>query len=134
MTESQSEGEGFLTSARVSDQAEATPRLKGMLEPCVLLLLKRGSAHGYTLSEQIGHLSSCMREVSPSVVYRCLHNLEDEGLVEACWGSSLEGPSRRTYSLTAAGEQRLRDWARQMHRLRAEIDQFIAIFDGLMGE
>lgn len=109
-------------------------RLRGLVEPCLLLLLRqRGASYGYTLSEEVSLLSCCTREVSPSVVYRSLHHLEREGMVSARWDASVEGPSRRVYRLTEAGEQRLHQWAEQMRRLRLEIDQFIHTFEGLAG-
>jgi PadR family transcriptional regulator, regulatory protein PadR len=105
-------------------------RLRGLVQPCLLLLLSQGPAHGYGLSEQIGRLACYSGEVSPSIVYRCLRGMEREALVRATWDSHSLGPARRVYELTEAGRSRLREWTGEMRKLKAEAELFIRAADG----
>ena len=54
-----------------------TQRKKGVLEVCVLSVLKRGPSYGYQIIQDV---SSCI-EVSDSTMYPILRRLEANGFV-----------------------------------------------------
>ncbi|MDR1513744.1 MAG: PadR family transcriptional regulator [Propionibacteriaceae bacterium] len=81
---------------------------KGVLELCVLALLKDEDRYGYELitliSEEI--------HVTAGTVYPLLKRIKAEGYVDHRTVDSPDGPSRKYYSLTERG--------------RAELDQAVA--------
>lgn len=83
---------------------------KGVLELCVLSLLKSGNRYGYELVEEI----SKNIEISEGTIYPLLRRLRDEGYVSTYLEESREGPPRKYYQLTEKGEQTrqesLKDW------------------------
>lgn len=83
---------------------------KGVLELCVLALLKDRDCYGYELVRQI----SARIEISEGAVYPILRRLLAEGHLTGYLQSSPEGPARKYYSLTARGhayfQQRLAEW------------------------
>lgn len=83
---------------------------KGVLELCVLMLLKGQDRYGYELIRQI----SAQIEISEGAVYPILRRLTREGYLSSYLQSSPEGPARKYYGLTAQGEaylqQRLQEW------------------------
>lgn len=74
---------------------------KGVLELCVLELLKRRDCYGYEISE---HLSKHI-DISDGTVYPILRKLKSEGLVSTYMQEESGGPPRKYYSLTSLGRE-----------------------------
>jgi poly-beta-hydroxybutyrate-responsive repressor len=91
---------------------ECDPR--NFLQPCLLLLLRERSDHGYDLVNRLRELH--LGEGEAGAVYRALRGLERQGLVRSSWQTSEAGPARRTYQITASG---LADLDRQAVLLEA---------------
>jgi poly-beta-hydroxybutyrate-responsive repressor len=96
---------------------------KNFLRPCLLLLLHERPAHGYELRERLRPLGFSRDD--PGRLYRALRGLEEGGLVRSTWHSSTGGPDRRTYELTRAGEERLRDAAAELEAMHTILDTFL---------
>lgn len=73
---------------------------KGVLELCVLSLLKKDDKYGYELIAEI----SKGIEISEGTIYPLLRRLKNEGYVETYLEESSEGPPRKYYKLTEKGE------------------------------
>ena len=63
---------------------------KDFLRPCLLLLLREGSAHGYELLESVCAFG--FDHSDPGALYRTLRRLEEDGLVQSGWRDSDSGP------------------------------------------
>lgn len=59
-----------------------------------------------------------------ATVYRALRQLEKEGKVKSEWDTNAEGPARRIYTLTDAGEEFLNVWANGLDQYRKTLDFF----------
>ena len=75
---------------------------KGMLEFCVLLILKRGDAYA---SEMIARLKEAHLIVMEVKVYPLLTRLKKDGILSYRWEESTQGPPRKYYSITPVGHQ-----------------------------
>ena len=75
---------------------------KGMLEYCILLLLKRAAAYA---SDIIRQLQEAELLVVEGTLYPLLTRLKNDGLLSYEWQESTQGPPRKYYALTAEGEQ-----------------------------
>ena len=95
------------------------------MEPFVLLTLAEGPAYGYELAQAIAALGFRRAAEDPSVLYKLLRTLEDEGLAESTWADSSGGPPRRVYSLTRAGEDYLHSRAADLQRQAKRIATFV---------
>jgi len=100
-------------------------RTAKMLVPVLLLLLKRGDAHGYTLLEKLPDFGFPPGSVDPSIVYRALRNMEEDGLVTSYQGDYSQGPPRRVYRITAAGEAALDIMAADLASTAEAIEKFL---------
>jgi poly-beta-hydroxybutyrate-responsive repressor len=78
---------------------ECEPR--NFLRPCLLLLLRERSDHGYDLVNRLRQLH--VVDGDAGAVYRALRGLERDDLVRSTWETSDAGPARRTYQLTHSG-------------------------------
>ena len=94
---------------RPPDDKDLRPRLHGeLLSTSLLAFLKNWNAYGYQLSQRLAEAG--MPEFDNGTVYRTLRQLEKTGLVSSFWDTSENGPARRMYSLTRAGEIFLSGW------------------------
>jgi PadR family transcriptional regulator PadR len=77
---------------------------KGMLEYCVLLLLKHGPSYA---SDIIQQLRDAKLLVVEGTLYPLLTRLKNDGLLRYEWQESTQGPPRKYYALSAEGEHYL---------------------------
>lgn len=95
---------------------------KGVLDLCVLSLLKRDDKYGYELINEI----SKNIEISEGTIYPLLRRLKNEGYVETYLEESSEGPPRKYYTLTEKGEKT----RQQFH---SEWNEFIKGVNSIIG-
>ena len=98
----------------------------GFLRPALLTLLRRDNDHGYNLLQGLEELGIDTEGLDPSVVYRALRDMEEDGLVQSQWGDESLGPRRRVYSLTGEGNDVVAAWKDDLKRTRAEIDSLLS--------
>lgn len=79
---------------------------KGILEYCILLLLKKEPL--YT-SDIIQRLQESRLIVVEGTLYPLLTRLKNSGLLSYQWIESTQGPPRKYYRLTEAGEEFLKE-------------------------
>ena len=72
---------------------------KGVLELCVLSLLKRQDQYGYEISDYL----SKQIEIADGTVYPILRKLKNDGLLDTYLQEESGGPPRKYYSLTEFG-------------------------------
>ena len=82
-----------------------TEFLKGILEGCVLEIISREETYGYEIVKKLNALG--FEDVVEGTVYTILVRLEKNKLVDIEKKPSKIGPSRKFYSLNAAGQQEL---------------------------
>jgi PadR family transcriptional regulator PadR len=103
------------------------------LEPTLLLLLHHGSAHGYELLEQLGEFG--LESLNQSGVYRLLRDMEEMGWVTSNWDEEqTQGPPRRVYEITTAGDDTLSLWTADLRETRSLIDHILAKYSQHMKE
>ena len=79
---------------------------KGMLEYCILLLLKRQPAYASDIIQQLKEAELLVVE---GTLYPLLTRLKKDGLLAYEWKESTQGPPRKYYRLTATGQQFLNE-------------------------
>ncbi|APT46062.1 PadR family transcriptional regulator [Bacillus safensis] len=94
---------------------------KGLLEFCVLAVLKKGDSYGYQIIKDMSH---CI-EISESTLYPILKRLEQNNYVET-YSQEHNSRLRKYYRMTESGREHmaqfLEDW-----------DQVMAIYDFISG-
>lgn len=79
-----------------------TQMRKGILEYCILAILKEGEAYS---SDIIQQLKDAKMIVVEGTVYPLLTRLKNSGALQYKWEESNSGPPRKYYSLTIDGQQ-----------------------------
>lgn len=88
-----------------------TELARGVLEGCVLEIIHQNPTYGYDVTQQLRVLG--FEEVVEGTVYAITTRLERKGLVDVKRQASDIGPSRKLYTLNAAGEKALEEfWQR----------------------
>ena len=104
-------------------------RVMSFLQPCLLFMLLRGEAHGYSLLDGLGEFGFDRERFDPSLVYRALRDMEEAGWVISRWGEESQGPQRRVYKILPEGEARLAEWVTDLRRARDEIDRLVRAYE-----
>ncbi|NLC26720.1 MAG: PadR family transcriptional regulator [Fastidiosipila sp.] len=74
---------------------------KGVLDLCVLALLKNQDRYGYEISEYL----SKQIDISDGTVYPILRKLKSDGLLTSYLQEESGGPPRKYYSITQLGQE-----------------------------
>ena len=93
---------------------------RGVLEFCVLALLRDGERYSFELVRALGDAEGLV--TSEGTLYPLLGRLRRDGLVQTSWRESASGPPRRYYRLTRDGDAALRAFASQWERFRDSVD------------
>ena len=103
-------------------------RPRNWLEPVILLTLREWNSYGYELMKRaVGFGFGAM---NPGTMYRTLREMEENGVVKSKWETSGDGPARRMYSITDAGEAYLEFWAKSLEQYQRNMDAFFSIYTG----
>ncbi len=81
---------------------KVTQLRKGILELAILSALYRKSHYGYSLVRDLAAAGAL--DLKEGTIYPILSRLAKEGLVRPDWVESNQGPPRKYYALTAAGQ------------------------------
>jgi PadR family transcriptional regulator PadR len=100
-------------------------RVRRFLEPCLLLLLRQGEAHGYKLVNELERFGFDLQLLDPSLVYRALRDMESMNWIQSRMDEDSQGPPRRVYELRPEGESQLAAWAKNLQRTRDDIDRLL---------
>lgn len=94
-----------------------------MLTANLLAMLKGWTAYGYDLAQRLEEAG--LGEYNKGTIYRTLRQMEAMGLVSSIWDTSLGGPARRMYSLTAAGNLFLKNWLAMLDTHKSMVESLI---------
>ncbi len=96
---------------------------KGVLELCVLALLRKHDRYGYEISEYLSdHI-----EIADGTVYPILRKLKADGMLGTYLQEASGGPPRKYYTLTALGRE-------SYERERAEYLRFAETVENILKE
>lgn len=110
------------------------PPMWGFLQPCLLLLLKEGPKHGYSLLEELSQRKLLGQGVDVGNLYRTLRRMEGEALVESAWSEQDTGPNKRVYQITPLGEEGLVHWATALEQRTSVIYNFLNEFHRIVDQ
>jgi PadR family transcriptional regulator PadR len=98
---------------------------RGVLEFCVLALLREGERYSFDLVRALGDADGLV--TSEGTLYPLLGRLRREGKVQSRWRESASGPPRRYYRITPDGDAALHAFTSQWARFRDSVDSLIEL-------
>jgi PadR family transcriptional regulator, regulatory protein PadR len=104
-----------------------TDLVQGTLGLLILKLLALQPMNGWSVGQQLKHLSGADLRVSDGSVYEALHRLEQEGWVKAEWRASENNRRAKYYSLTAPGRRQLARETGEWQRLSDAISRIMRL-------
>lgn len=111
-----------------NDTTEAQPhqgKRERYMQPSILLGLYLNASYGYELIQNIQEFGFVEGQAPPGMIYRHLHQLEEDGLVASEWKTEGTGPAKRMYQLTEDGKQMLAVWIDYMEKQARTLDAFV---------
>lgn len=94
---------------------------KGLLDLCVLSLLKSKDMYGYEIVQSI----SKSIEVSEGTIYPILRRLSKDGLFDTYIKESSEGPARKYYRITCQGIIHYKNQVKLWDELKTAVDEIL---------
>ena len=94
---------------------------KGILELCVLTVLRESRSHGYEIVQRLRTIEGL--GVGEGTIYPILSRFRKEGLVETFLEESPAGPARKCYRLTPRGRGRLSRMNQHWTLIRRGVDR-----------
>src|SRR5262245_62551757 len=96
---------------------------RGVLEYCVLSLLRDERLYGFDLVRRLAEADSLV--TSEGTIYPLLSRLRRDGWVTTSWAESESGPPRRYYALAPEGARALATFTAQWRRFRDAVDHLL---------
>jgi len=100
--------------------------------PVILSMLRQWNSYGYELMEKMSAFG--LSTMNPGTFYRTLRQMEKDGVVSSSWDTSEDGPARRVYSITAAGEAYLKLWTESLDQYQKMMNTFFSLYTGQPSE
>src|SRR5208283_4320890 len=101
---------------------------KNYLMAWLLVMLKDLNLHGYEIMKALKENFAVVTD--PGTVYRALRQLERDGYITSWWDPKEQGPARRVYTLTGAGNDALKVWSSALEQYRTNLDAFFSLYTG----
>ncbi|EEG78606.1 PadR family transcriptional regulator [Dethiobacter alkaliphilus] len=101
--------------------ADRSQFLRGTLEGCLLKIIETDETYGYEIATKLK--SYGFQDISEGTIYPLLLRLEKNGFIESIKRASPQGPQRKYYYLTEAGETELSDFYGLWSEIRNSIDR-----------
>jgi transcriptional regulator len=100
--------------------------LYGSLDMLILRALAWESMHGYAISNFIRLRTDDVLQIVDAALYKSLHRLERQELIDGEWGLTEGNRRAKFYRLTPAGRQALRAETSAWKRYAAAVDKVMA--------
>ncbi len=104
---------------------------KNFMTPWVLLVLKQWNIHGYLIMQYLNQMG--FSEVDHATLYKELRRLEKDGYVASEWQTDGNGPAKRIYRITEAGEELLLGWTDVVSGYQRMINGFFDMYAQVFG-
>jgi PadR family transcriptional regulator PadR len=104
--------------------------LQGTLDLLVLKSLQLEPQHGFGIAQRIQQLSSDVLRIEQGSLYPALYRLEEQGWIDAEWGTSDNNRKAKFYALTRSGRRRLEAEEEAWTRLSGAVNQVLALAGG----
>ncbi len=96
---------------------------RGVLEFCILQVLRREASYGYEIVTTLGSLGPLA--AGENTVYPLLRRLKAEGVLETFIEESPSGPPRQYYRLSVAGRKRLSVLQKEWEAMAQAVDRCV---------
>ncbi|MFN0102686.1 MAG: PadR family transcriptional regulator [Bryobacteraceae bacterium] len=100
--------------------------VQGTLDMLILKAVSLGALHGYGVLVRLHQLTGGRLQIQQGSLYPALYRLERQGLIASEWGESENKRKAKFYSLTPAGQERLKHETDSWNR-------FSAVVAGVLG-
>ena len=103
--------------------ANSTQMLKGLLEGCILNIVKGHETYGYEVCERLEGYG--FKDISEGSVYPILIRLEKKRLLYSKMKESPFGPMRKYYYMTEEGNLELEEFVSSWNEIKKNIDNVL---------
>ncbi len=110
-------------SGKGVENLSTTQMLKGIIDGCLLAIIKDTEVYGYEMAEKLE--SYGFHSFSEGTIYPLLLRMQKEELVRSTLKKSTAGPRRKYYSLTPKGELELNKFIERWNNLQSNVNKVL---------
>lgn len=103
---------------------------RGVIELCILALLKEKEMYGYELAKRLRVLTKDVLSVEEGTLYPLLRRLESKGWLSVEW-KIVDGRPRKYYHLTKSGEIVFQKMRLNWELLVSEVNNILRLVNGI---
>jgi PadR family transcriptional regulator PadR len=103
--------------------SENTQLIRGILEGCILAIVRKKESYGYWIVERLKEYG--FSDIHESTVYPILNRLEKKGLFNAKRKPSELGPPRKYYSISDIGLKELERFESTWKNIKNNVDTIL---------
>lgn len=100
-----------------------TQMLKGIINGCMLAIIKNKEVYGYELAEKLENYG--FQSFSEGTIYPLLMRMQKQELLTSTLKKSTAGPRRKYYSLTPKGELELKKFEERWTELQKNVNSVL---------
>jgi PadR family transcriptional regulator PadR len=108
---------------RSTGQDRATQLLHGVLDMCLMSIIDDEPSYGYEMVSKLRERG--LNLASEGSIYPLLSRLQKQGMIESYLVQSTEGPARKYYRMTAAGQDALQQWRQDWAEFRDSVNEVL---------
>ena len=97
--------------------------LKGILDACVMEVIREEAIYGYELSQKLQQLG--LPDISDGTIYPVLLRLQKNGFIKGEMKPSPTGPNRKYYYLTDRGKEELEKLASEWKLISEPVSKLL---------
>ena len=101
----------------------STQMLRGIIDGCLLAIIKNKEVYGYELAEKLGDYG--FDSFSEGTIYPLLMRMQKANLLQSTLKKSTAGPRRKYYSLTPKGEDELEMFMERWRALQGNVNRVL---------
>ncbi len=94
---------------------------KGSTSLLVLSVLMEGPLHGYAIMRELEARSQGYFTMNAALLYPTLHQMEQDGFVQASWEEGKGSRRRKTYTITPEGRKRFLQGQSDWHQFFTQL-------------
>ena len=105
--------------------SKPTDLVQGTLDLLILKVVALEPMHGWAIAQRISQMSNDVQQEGQGSLDPALHQLEQQGWIEAEWRDTENNRRAKYYTLTRDGRRALKQEAAQWERLSAAISLIV---------
>lgn len=102
---------------------------KSWMKFLLLRAIYEKPSYGYEIIKKIKKITDNRHQIKSGTAYTILRRMEEQKLLKSDWKKNEQGPNKRIYKVTSAGEEQLKNWLEVIIERKKMIDKMVDFYN-----